>query len=121
MASNVKVLGFRPVPHPKCTRTALSTLVLASLMLTGPAGPAHADQSAQETINDLQKQGYTVTLDKIGTGPISKCVVISVRNPQTVTQWVPYVGPGRGNLDGTFLVPVITSQSISVSLDCSQR
>ena len=94
---------------------------MAGLMLIGYAGAAWADQSAQDTIRDLQKQGYTVTVDKIGTGPMSKCVVVSVRNPQTVTQWVPWVGPGLGSRDGTFLVPVITSQSISVSLDCSQR
>ena len=94
---------------------------MAGLMLIGSAGAAWADQSAQDTIRDLQKQGYTVTVDKIGTGPMSKCVVVSVRNPQTVTQWVPWVGPGLGSRDGTFLVPVITSQSISVSLDCSQR
>ena len=94
---------------------------MAGLMLIGSAGAAWADQSAQDTIRDLQKQGYTVTVDKIGTGPMSKCVVVSVRNPQTVTQWVPWVGPGLGSRVGTFLVPVITSQSISVSLDCSQR
>jgi hypothetical protein len=46
-------------------------------------------------------------------------VVTSVRNPQTVTQWVPYVGPTLGRNKGTVLVPVITSQTISVSLDCS--
>jgi hypothetical protein len=90
-------------------------------VLAGPAGPAWAEESAQDTINRLQKEGYTVTLDKIGTGPMSKCVVTSVRNPQTVTQWVPYVGPGLGRFDSSFLVPVVTSQSISVSLDCSQR
>lgn len=88
----------------------------------GPAVPASADESAQDVINDLQRQGYTVTVDKVGTGPLSKCVVTSVRNPNTVTQWVPYVGPGLGNRDdGTFLVPVVTSQTISVSLDCTQR
>ena len=103
------------------SRTTLAAPALAGLMLIGPAGAAWADQSAQDTINDLQKQGYTVTVDKIGTGPMSKCVVVSVRNPQTVTQWVPWVGPGLGSRDGTFLVPVVTSQSISVSLDCSQR
>ena len=87
----------------------------------GPAVPAWADESAQDTINRLQQQGYTVTIDKVGTAPLSKCVVTSVRNPQTVTQWVPYVGPGLGSRGGTFLVPTVTSQSISVSLDCSQH
>jgi hypothetical protein len=33
---------------------------------------------------------------------------------------VPYVGPGLGDR-GTILLPVIASQTISVSLDCSQR
>lgn len=89
-------------------------------VLAAPAGSAWAEKSAQDTINDLQRQGYTVQIDKIGTGPMSKCVVTSVRNPQTVTQWVPYVGPGLGSR-GTFLVPVVTSQTISVSLDCSEH
>ena len=99
----------------------LASAAAACGVLAGPAGSAWADKSAQDTISDLQKQGYQVQIDKIGTGPMSKCVVTSVRNPNTVTQWVPYVGPGLGSRDGTFLVPVITSQTISVSLDCSQR
>ena len=45
----------------------------------------------------------------------------SVRNPQTITQWMPYTGPGQAKLDGNFLVPVVTSQTISVSLDCTGR
>lgn len=98
-----------------------AALAAAAAVLAGPAGLAAADQSAQDTINDLQDQGYTVTIDKVGTGPISKCVVTSVRNPNTVTQWVPYVGPGLGSRDGTFLVPVVTSKTISVSLDCTRR
>lgn len=85
--------------------------------LAAATGVASADQTAQETINQLQQQGYTVTLDKVGTAPLSQCIVTSVRNPQTLTQWVPYAGPGRG--DNTVLIPVVTSQTISVSLDCT--
>ena len=101
--------------------TAAALAVVATL--AAPAGAAAADESAQDTISDLQRQGYTVTLDKMGTGPISKCVVTSVRNPQTRTQLVPFVGPGLGSRDreGSFLVPVVTSQTITVSLDCTQR
>jgi len=98
----------------------LAAAAAACGALAGPAAPAWADKSADETISDLQKQGYQVQIDKIGTGPMSKCIVTSVRNPNTITQWVPYVGPGLGDR-GTFLVPVVTSQTISVSLDCSQR
>lgn len=103
------------------TRATLAAAMTAAAVLTLPAGQARAEENAQDVINDLQREGYTVTIDRVGTGPLSKCVVLSVRNPQTVTQWVPYVGPGLGKLDGGFLVPVVTSQSISVSLDCSQR
>ena len=82
------------------------------------AGPASAE-TAQETISRLQSQGYTVTIDKIGTAPIDACQVTSVRNPQSVSQLVPYIGPGRGN-DRSVLIPQVTSQTISVSLDCSR-
>ena len=101
----------------------LAVAVAAGGVLAGPAGPTWAEESAQDTINRLQNEGYTVTLDKLGTGPMSKCVVTSVRNPRTVTQWLPYFGPGRGGADSDsrILIPVVTSQSIAVSLDCSQR
>jgi hypothetical protein len=103
-------------------RTAMCAATVAALgVLALPAGVAWADESAQDTIEQLQRQGYTVQIDKIGTGPMSKCVVTSVRNPMTVTQWVPYVGPGLGRFEGNVLVPVVSSQTISVSLDCSQR
>ncbi len=95
-------------------------MLAAVAVLAAPTGVAAAEDSAQDTINDLQRQGYTVTIDKMGTGRISDCLVTSVRNPQTLTQWVPFVGPGLGNRGGTFLVPVITSQTITVSLDCTQ-
>lgn len=100
---------------------AIIAAAAACGVLVGPAGRAWAEESAQETISDLQKQGYQVQIDKIGTAPMSKCIVTGVRNPQTITQWVPFVGPGLGNRGGTFLVPVITSQTIAVSLDCSGR
>jgi hypothetical protein len=98
----------------------LAAAAAACAVTAGPAGVAWADNSAQDTIADLQQQGYQVQVDKIGTGPMSKCVVTSVRNPMMTTQWVPYVGPGLGDR-GTILLPVIATQTISVSLDCSQR
>lgn len=104
-------------------RQVVAAVAAAAAVTAGPAVTAAADESAQDTISRLQRDGYTVTVDKIGTGPSSNCVVVSVRNPQTTTQWVPFVGPviGGGNRDRNFLVPVVTSQTISVTLDCSQR
>jgi len=104
------------------TRWALAAAAAAgAAVFAGPAGMASANDSAQDTINQLRQQGYMVNVDRIGTGPMSECEVTNVRNPQTVTQWVPYVGPGTGKNTGTILVPVITSQTISVSLDCTGR
>ncbi|MBU3750099.1 MAG: hypothetical protein FGM52_06540 [Mycobacterium sp.] len=101
-------------------RAAAATAVAAVAVLAGPAGAAWAEETAEETISRLQQQGYQVLLDKLGTGPLSKCVVLSVRSPHTFTQWVPYVGPGLGDFD-TFLVPVVTSRTIAVSLDCTRQ
>lgn len=86
-----------------------------------PAGMASADdRNAQQVINDLQSQGYTVHVDRIGTGPMSECVVTNVRNPQQVTQWVPYIGPGNNGRDRALVLDVV-SQSISVTLDCNRH
>jgi hypothetical protein len=82
-----------------------------------PAALASAE-TAQETIDRLQAQGYTVNIDKVGAAPISECYVTSVRNPHTVSQLVPYVGPGNGG--DRVLIPQVTSQTISVSLDCTR-
>ena len=87
--------------------------------LVAPAGLASAQESATDVISRLQSQGYTVTLDKIGSAPIDQCVVTSVRNPQTTSQLVPYVGPGLGG-DSRILVPQVTSQTVSVSLNCTR-
>jgi len=86
-------------------------------VIAAPAGLASAEESPQEVINRLQGEGYTVNIDRVGSGPLNKCVVTNVRNPQQVTQWVPYVGPGG---DGNALVLQVVSQSISVTLDCSR-
>lgn len=92
---------------------------LVGATVAAPAGLASADdqESAQEVISKLQDQGYNVTIDKIGTAPMSECVVTSVRNPQQFTQLMPLLG---GNQDGV-LFPVTISKPISVSLDCSGR
>ncbi|WP_276824229.1 hypothetical protein [Mycolicibacterium mageritense] len=98
---------------------SLVAVAVAALGVIGaPAGMAAAEETAQETINRLQSEGYTVNIDKIGTAPMDQCTVTSVRNPQQVTQWVPDVGPGLGG--DRILVPSITSQTVSVSLNCQR-
>ncbi len=102
---------------PMRTTWIIAAGALGVCAMAASAGLASADQgkSAQETIQELKDQGYNVTIDKIGTAPMSKCVVTSVRNPQQYSQLVPLLG-GNGN---SALIPQVTSQPVSVSLDCS--
>lgn len=75
--------------------TLATATIGGALTMLAPAGLAAAE-SAQDTINRLQSEGYVVTIDKLGTAPVSECTVTSVRNPQQTTQLVPWVGPGLG-------------------------
>ena len=88
--------------------------------VAAPAGFAGADDSAEATISALQAKGYTVNIDRVGAGPMAKCVVTNIRNPVTNTQLLPISGPGHGRGSNRNLVPVVVSQTISVSLDCSK-
>src|SRR5689334_11666066 len=100
-------------------RTALN-LAAAAVALGGvlavPAGFASADASAQNTINYWEQQGYQVNIDRVGAGPLDKCVVTSVRNPNTITQLQRINGRGPGP---SILVPVIVSRTVQVSLYCA--
>ena len=73
--------------------TLAAAMVGACAAMTVPAGIASAEEDAQATISRLQDEGYTVNIDRTGSAPLSQCVVTNVRNPKTVQQWVPYVGP----------------------------
>ena len=84
--------------------------------LAAPAGLAWADKTAEQTISELQSQGYTVNIDRIGTAPMSQCVVTSVRNPQEQTRLIRVDGPGNRDQ----VIRVVVRRTITVSLDCSR-
>lgn len=99
---------------------AISMAAACAVVVT-PAGIANAEQSAQETIGQLEAEGYDVNVDRIGSGTIDQCVVTSVRNPQTQYRTIRvYRGKdSKGNADYD-LVQVVSNRSISVSLDCTR-
>ncbi|WP_102145187.1 hypothetical protein [Mycobacterium hubeiense] len=101
----------------RTTWALAAAAAVAGGVIAAPAGLASAE-TPQELINRLQGEGYTVNIDRIGTAPINECVVTNVRNPKTITQLVPYIGPG--DRDNSVLIPRIVSQSISVTLDCTR-
>jgi hypothetical protein len=101
------------------TMTALAATAVA--LLLGPAGQGWAEsgsgESAVSTIGRLEAEGFTVNIDRVGSAPLSQCVVTNVRNPQEQTRLVP-LNNGRGRHR---FIEVVVSRSISVSLDCSSR
>ncbi|WP_102143076.1 hypothetical protein [Mycobacterium hubeiense] len=73
--------------------TALATIALsgiATFMIAAaqpaaaaPAGP----DSAQDTVNRLESNGYKVILNKVGTAPLEQCTVSAVRPGREVTEF----------------------------------
>ena len=102
------------------------TLAAAGLAACGAlaaAGTASADGNAQATISQWENQGYQVNIDRVGSGPLSDCVVTSVRNPNTQTQLTRiHTGPPEGGPTGhgnSVLVPVVVNKTVQISLDCT--
>ncbi|KWX25685.1 hypothetical protein [Mycolicibacterium wolinskyi] len=68
------------------TGSALSALTLGfpAETLAAPSGIG----SAQDTVNELEQDGYRVVLYKMGPAPLDRCTVDSVRPGEAVTQTV---------------------------------
>jgi hypothetical protein len=107
--------------RPSFISATLATLAAVACVVVSPIGVANADQSAQSTINELYRDGYTVNVDRVGSGPIDQCVVTSVRNPQTQTRTIrDYYGPRDANGNRrSRIIEIVTGRTISVSLNCS--
>ena len=75
----MKKLGFATV-----FAGGLATAVLG---LAAPAGAAPTGPgNAQETINQLQADGYNVVVNRIGTTPLDQAAVVAVRPGQTYSR-----------------------------------
>ena len=74
-------------------RATLLTLIALAAgacgLILAPAGTASAADSAVATIGILEAQGFDVKIDRIGSAPLSECVVTNVRNPRDRTEFVP--------------------------------
>jgi hypothetical protein len=101
--------------------TFVTPAAAVCVLLTATSPVAHAEQTAQETISQLQSEGFTVNVDRVGSARIDDCVVTSVRNPQTQTRNIrDYYGRRDENGNRKYrIIEVVVSRSISVSLDCS--
>jgi len=98
----------------KRAAATLATLAVAGLGVLASSATASAD--VYDTIRYWEQQGYQVNIDRVGSGPMDKCVVTSVRNPNTITR---LVRVGGKNNTPTTLVPVIVSRTVQLSLYCA--
>ena len=75
----MKKFGFATVA---ASALAAAVIGLAAPAQAAPTGPGNA----QQTISDLQAQGYTVIVNRVGTSPLDQATVVAVRRGQTYTQ-----------------------------------
>ncbi len=82
----MKKFGFATVA---ASALAAAFIGLAAPALAAPSGPGNA----QDTISDLQRQGYTVIVNRIGNAPLEQASVVGVRSGQTYSR-TDHSGPG---------------------------
>lgn len=93
-------------------------------MTLGLASPAMAMpvevESAPDTINRLQSEGYTVIIEKVGTGALNDCTVTAVRPGQTFTRTDSGVPGAHSGMEGTVGELTFTelSKTVYVDLKC---
>ena len=80
---------------------------LAAPAAAAPSGPGNA----QQTISELQAQGYTVIVNRIGGTPLESATVVAVRPGQTYSRTDTGV-PGAGN----DIYTTITNKTIYVDV-----
>lgn len=87
----------------------LAGLGLAGVANAAPSGPV----TASETVRSLQADGFHVILNKIGTAPLDRCTVTSVRPGQTFSRMDSGV-PGAMN----DIVTTVTAKTVYVDIVC---
>lgn len=80
-------------------------LGLATPAAAAPTGPGNA----QETINELQADGYNVIVNRVGTTPLDQATVVAVRPGQT------YSRTDSGN-PGDSLATTVTNKTVYVDV-----
>ena len=88
---------------------ASATLVLAGIANAAPAGPSSVDQ----TVSQLQADGYQVIVNKVGTAPLSNCTTNAVRPGQTYSR-TDSGAPGAQD----DLVTTVTGKTVYVDVAC---
>jgi len=101
-ASSMKNLGFATV--------VASGLVAAVLGLAAPADAAPSGPgNAQDTISQLESQGFNVIVNHVGSTPLEQASVVAVRPGQTFSR------TDSGN-PGDDLLTTVTDKTVYVDV-----
>ncbi|MEN4398318.1 hypothetical protein ACNQR7_14675 [Mycolicibacterium senegalense] len=93
--------------------TAATGLALGALALAGPAAAAPSGAgTAQQTIKQLEDEGYRVILSRVGSGSINDCNVKAVRPGRDITE---LKAAPRGNTEER-----VRYTTVYVDLACGQ-
>jgi hypothetical protein len=88
---------------------AAAALGFAGAANAAPAGPSGADQ----TVRQLQADGLTVILNKVGTAPLDQCTVDAVRPGQKFSRMD---SGAPGAMDD--IVTTVVSSTVYVDVSC---
>ena len=102
---------MRTHPITAATAAALFTAAVAASVPAPAAAAPSGPSNAQDTVNSLKAQGYSVILSRTGTAPLTQCLVHAIRPGQEVTR-SDSSGPGD-----TFTT-VVVSKSIYLDVKC---
>ena len=84
---------------------AAAFLGFAAPAVAAPSGPG----SAQDTISQLESQGYKVIVNRVGSTPLDHATVVAVRHGQT------YLRTDSGN-PGDDLLTTVTDKTVYVDV-----
>ena len=96
----------------RLTSAAIAGGVFIPLAMALPASAQAAPSgigSAQDTVNELENNGFKVVLNKMGAGPLDHCTVDSVRPGERVTRPVQ---------NGSELVNQFVYQTVYLTAKC---
>src|ERR1700694_1636271 len=93
----MKKFGFAAPAVSGLTATIAGGLAAAIIGLAAPAAAAPTGPGdAQQTISELQAQGYTVIVNRTGAVPLDQATVVAVRPGETLSR-TDRGRPGAGN------------------------
>jgi hypothetical protein len=91
------------------TAAGTGIIALAVGLSAGAQAAPSGIGSAQDTVNELESNGFNVVLNKMGEGPLDQCTVASVRPGTTVIRPVQ---------NGSALVNRIVYQTVYLTARC---